>query len=62
MPIQLLTFLRAVEKACGLSMEEHEAFALRLKQRAEAARSCGGKPERDRHGDIKWKRTLPFAM
>lgn len=62
MPIQLLTFLYAVEKACGLSTEEHEAFALRLKQEVEAARRGAGKPKRGRQGDIKWKRTLPFAI
>ena len=61
-PLQLLSFLDAVEKTCGLSAEEHEAFALNLKQEIAAARRCAKNPARDPQGEIKWEKTLPFAI
>ena len=62
MPLQLLTFLDAVEKTCGINGEEHEAFALQLKQEIVAARRSAKNPARDARGEIKWERTLPFAV
>ena len=62
LPLQLLTFLDAVEKTCGINGEEHEAFALQLKQEIVAARRSAKNPARDARGEIKWERTLPFAV
>ena len=62
MPMQLLTFLDAVERTCGLSGEEHEAFATKLKQEVAAARCSAKNPARDKQGEIKWEKTLPFAI
>ena len=61
MPLQLLTFLDAVEKTCGINGEEHEAFALQLKREIVAARRSAKNPARDARSEIKWERTLPFA-
>ena len=62
MPLQLLTFLDAVEKTCGINGEAHEAFALQLKREMVAARSSAKNPTRDARGEIKWEKTLPFAV
>ncbi len=62
MPLQLLIFLDAAETTCGLTIEQHETFAQQLKQEIASARCCGDKPERERQGEIKWKKTLPFAI
>ena len=52
MPLQLLTFLDAVEKTGGINGEEHEAFALQLKREIAAARSSAKNPARGARGEI----------
>jgi len=62
LPLQLLTFLDAVERTCGINGEEHEVFALQLQREIAAARSSAKNPARDARGEIKWEKTLPFAV
>ena len=61
LPLQLLVFLDAVETECGLTAEQHEAFAHDLRQALAAETACLEKPQRTRGGDIAWKKSLPFA-
>ena len=61
LPFQLLVFLDAVETECGLTAEQHEAFAHDLRQALAAETACLEKPQRTRGGDIAWKKSLPFA-
>jgi len=63
MPLPLVVFLDAAETTSGLSFEQHEAFARQLKRTLITTQQReSGKPERDRRGEILWKKTLPFAM
>ena len=62
MPIQLHICMDAAETACGISGEEHDALAMRLKEEIEQARrTVASRPKRNRRGDIIWQNTLPFA-
>ena len=61
MPLQLLAFLDAAERSCEISGEQHDSFAIKLKEKLASARCTADKPERDRNGMIKWKKSLTFA-
>ena len=61
MPLQLLAFLDAAERSCEISGEQHDSFAIQLKEELASARCTADKPERDRNGMIKWKKSLTFA-
>ena len=61
LPSQLLIFLDAVETECGLTAEQHDAFAHQLRQALVAETACLEKPQRTKEGEIAWKKSLPFA-
>ena len=61
-PLPLHICMDAAETACGVSGEEHDALAMRLKEEIEQARrTVASRLKRDRRGDIIWQKTLPFA-
>ena len=61
-PLPLHICMDAAETACGVSGEEHDALAMRLKEEIEQARrTVARRLKRNRRGDIIWPKTLPFA-